>query len=128
MHDLFSHTYKEIDAAGVGANLVVVQGTNEYECKKPTAANEGKILGVTTEAQTTQNRQVRVMHVGVARITASGAIAVGDTVNIAGSSGKIKTANEAAGTLINSVGQALQAASADGDIIDVLLNFDKYQS
>ena len=127
MHDLASETYKITNAAGVGANLVVVQGTNEYESKLPTVANDDEILGVTTERQLTQNKQVRVQYLGIARVKASGVIAVGSTVNIDGTSGKVKAVNEGVGVLVNALGQALQAATADGDIIDVLLNFDKYQ-
>ena len=127
MYDLSSTTHKITDSGGVTANKVVVQGTNAYECKLPTAANAGSILGVTAEAQSTQNKQVRVQTAGVARITAADAISVGDPVNIHGTTGKVKTVNEATGTLVNVVGQALTAASADGDVIEVALNFDKYQ-
>ena len=119
---ILDKAYKITDASGVGANLVVVQDTNDGECALPGAANAAKILGVTTFAQSNQDKSVSLRKAGVARVVASGSISAGDPVNIAGTSGKIKTVNESGGTLVNCLGFAETSASADGDIIDVFLS------
>ena len=58
---------------------------------------------------------------GISRCVASAAITRWDTVNIADNQGRVKTVSEAATTLINVVGKALEAATAAGDVIRVLL-------
>jgi hypothetical protein len=119
---LLDRAYKITDANGVGANLVVVQGTNAGECKLPASANDGNILGVTVHAQSRQNKSVAVRKAGVAEVIAAGAITVGSPVNVAGSSGKVKAIDETGGTKINCLGFAETAASADGDIIEVFIS------
>ena len=101
---------------------MVVQGTNAGECKLPAAANEAKILGVTVQSQSRQNKSVAVRKAGIAEVIAAGAITVGSPVNIAGSTGKAKAISETAGTKINCLGFAETAASADGDIIEVFIS------
>jgi hypothetical protein len=114
-------TYKITDAAGVLAYRAVVQGTNEGEVKKPSAANEGKFVGVTQEAQATQNRGVLVKETGRTKGIASGVIAVGDWVRIGDNTGKFESAQTdvvaVPGTAkVNyPVGMARTAAGADGD-------------
>ncbi|MCD6384204.1 DUF2190 family protein [Candidatus Sumerlaeota bacterium] len=108
---------------GVQAYRVVVVGSNPGECQLPSAANDGKILGVTLFSQENKGRNVTVRKAGIARCVAAGAINLGDPVNIADSSGKVKAINESSGTHINCVGFAETSASADGDIIEVFLSF-----
>ena len=112
---ILDKAYKITDANGAGANLVVVQSTNDGECALPGAANAPKILGVTTFAQATQNKSVSVRKAGIAKVVAAGSISAGNPVNIAGTSGKVKAINESGGTLVNCVGFAETSASADGD-------------
>lgn len=65
------------------------------------------------------NDQVAIQTAGVAKLTASAAISLGDQVMVTASgSGKVSTA---AGATAKSLGVALQAAAADGDIIMVKL-------
>lgn len=119
---LLDRAYTITDASGVGANLVVVQDTNDGECALPGAANAAKVLGVTTHAQSNQNEGVSVRKAGIASVVAAGAISVGDPVNVAGTSGKVKAVNEAASTKVNCLGFAETTAAADGDIIDVFIS------
>lgn len=57
---------------------------------------------------------------GKVKLTASAAITLGDQVMVTASgAGKVSTA---AGATAKSIGVALEAASADGDIIEVLLH------
>ncbi len=119
--------YKIEDAAGVGQYLCVVQGAAEGGCKKPAAANATKFLGVTQEEQTNQNKGVAVRKLGITRVVASGVIAAGDFVNIAGATGKVQSCqaavDAAAGAFAqtNVIGMAETAAAADGNIIQVTL-------
>ena len=125
---ILDKAYATADSAGVGAYLVVVQGTNAGQAKLPTAANAGSILGVTVHSQTIQGSNVAVRKAGIARVTASGQIAVGVPVNVAGSSGKVKAIAETAGTKIACLGFAETAAGADGDVIEVFISIHERTS
>ncbi len=109
------------EPSGVGAYRVVVHGDNPGEAKLPGAANAGQLLGVTTHGQTREGGNVAVRKAGIARVMAASAIALGDPVNVAGTSGKVKTVNET-NTLVSVLGFAETAAAADGDIIEVFLS------
>jgi len=117
--------WKVTDAAGVLQFRAVVQGTNAGECKKPSAANEGKFVGVTQEAQDTQNRTVLVKESGRSFAVAAGIISVGDYVRIADNTGKIESAQTDAIAVPGSakvnyvIGVARTAAGADGDICEI---------
>lgn len=63
----------------------------------------------------------RVQVAGVAKVKAGAAINKGDYVKSDANGKAIASAGEAAGTLVHIVGQALEAATADGDVISVLL-------
>lgn len=119
---LLDKAYKITDEDGVGAHLVVVQGTNDGECALPGAANDDTILGVTTHSQLAQNEAVSVRKAGIASVVAAGVIGAGAPVNIAGTSGKVKAINETSGTKVNCLGFAETTAAADGDIIDVFIS------
>jgi len=119
---ILDKAYEVTDTGGVSAHRVVVQGTNAGECALPGAANAGKILGATVHSQSLEGQNVAVRKAGIARVEAAGAIALGDAVNVAGTSGKVKAINETTGTKINCVGFAETAASADGDVIEVFLS------
>lgn len=113
-----ARTFQVNDGAGVARNRVVVQGTNAYEVKNPAASNASKIRGI-TEFASGNSGYVTVRRGGSYRATAASAIAVGDYVNIADTAGRVKTINEAASTVVYIVGEAMTAASASGDEVDV---------
>lgn len=119
---LLDKAYTNTEAAGLGAWLAVVQGASAHEAKLPAAANAGSILGVTTFSQDLQGAPVTVRKAGIARVVAAGAVSPGDPVNLAGTSGKVKAIDEAAGTHVNCLGFAETAASADGDVIEVFIS------
>lgn len=119
---ILDKAYSIDETSGVGAYLVVVQGTNAGEAKLPGAANAGKILGVTVHSQTRQGGHVATRKAGITRVTAAGAVALGAPVNIAGTSGKVKAINETAGVAIECLGFAETAAAADGDVIEVFIS------
>jgi len=118
--------YKIEDAAGVLQFRAVVQGTAAGAVKKPSAANEGKFVGVTQEAQATQYRSVVVKESGRTFVVAAGVIALGDAVYIGDSAGKVASCQTALVDLAEStayvtyvIGFARTAAGADGDIIEI---------
>ena len=79
------------DSAGVLAYVCVVQGAADGGCKKPAAANAAGFLGVTVEAQATQNKSVPVQKDRIARVKYGGTITRGDRLVINGTSGDVKT-------------------------------------
>jgi hypothetical protein len=111
------------DPAGTNTRRVVVQGTGAREVKNPAAANEGRISGVVEHVDHRDGANgsgVSVRTLGEAECLAASAIAVGDPVNIADAAGRVKAVGgEAAGTVINLVGDAVTAATAAGDIVTV---------
>lgn len=125
---VLDQSFKITDAAGVLQYRAVIQSTNAGECKKPTAANDSKFLGVTQEAQATQYKGVAVRVLGVSRVTSAGVIAVGDHIRIADTAGKVEsaetdvTAAPGSAKVNYPIGKALTAAAADGDVIFALIN------
>jgi hypothetical protein len=119
---ILDKAYSIAETEGVGACLVVVQGTNSGEAALPAAANAGSILGVTVHSQALEGANVAVRKAGVARVVAAGAIDVGAPVNVAGASGKVKAVTEDPDTKINCLGFAETAAGADGDVIEVFIS------
>lgn len=119
---LLDKAYAITETAGIAAYRVAVQGTNPGEAKLPGAANAGAILGVTVHSQPRQGGHVAVRKAGIARVVASGAVALGAPVNLAGASGKVKAVSESAGTKVQCLGFAETAAAADNDVIEVFLS------
>jgi len=116
-------TYTIDDAAGVGQFICVVKGAADGGCKKPAGANAAGFLGITQAAQSKQNKGVAVRKQGISRAIASGAIAFGDRVNIAGASGKVAsveaTVAAAPGAAANTevIGRAETTSANDGDVV-----------
>jgi hypothetical protein len=125
---ILDKAYTITDPNGVAAGVVVVADSNAGECKLPAAVNAGAILGVTTAAQSLQNAAVPVRKAGITLVTAAEAIAYGAPVNIAGTSGKVKTVDETTGSKVNCLGFAETAASADGDMIEVFISIHERET
>lgn len=99
----------------IGANLAVVEGTSDGQVTLPGGADVGAFVGVSLAALA-DGEEGDIQTEGLAKATASAAISRGDKVSIAGTSGKFKTAAPATGANSHICGQAVSAASADGDI------------
>ena len=110
------------EGGAIGANLIVVAGTANNQCALPGAAEALKQLGVTVTAAAAAGDPIQVCELGRAdlKVNANGAaIAVGDMVSSDGTTGRGQVA-----TLTNTksvIGRALQASSADGDLIAVFV-------
>lgn len=118
---ILDKAYAIDDAGGVSAYRVVVHGAASGRAKLPTAANAGGILGVTVHGQSRQGGHVAVRKAGIARVVAAGPVAIGQPVNVAGTTGKVKAVDEAPGAAVEILGFAETAAAADGDIIEVFI-------
>ncbi len=64
-------------------------------------------------------KRIGLVRKGRFPMIAAGAISLGDEVNIADNVGRVKTVNEAGGTLVFVIGHALTPASAANDIVEV---------
>lgn len=111
-------TYKSFLAGGtIAANRVVVLDTTVSQVVAGSAI-AGKSIGVNQFA-VVSGEQATVQLFGVAKCVASASITLGDEVMVTASgSGKVSTSS---GATAQSIGVALTAAGADGDVIEVLL-------
>lgn len=124
---VFDKAYKIETTGGVSANVIVVHGSNDAGCKIPTAANEGKVLGVTTQSAA-QDHFVPVRKNGIASVIAASSINKGDAVSIADNQGRIKTAAKASG-VSGVIGNnnairwtaSLPGISANGIVVDIVI-------
>jgi hypothetical protein len=117
-------TYKVTEAAGITKWRAVIPGTNDGECKLPTAANQIS-LGITQEAQAKQNQNVAVRKYGISRAYAKGNITKGDYVEMGDATGALRKADlstvPGAATLHHVLGIA-ETSAADGEIFFVFLS------
>jgi hypothetical protein len=127
-HYILDKAYTVNQAGGVAAHRVVVQGSGAGECKYPAAAGlaGGTVLGVTTHAQSENGRAVAVRKAGIALVEASGSITVGQPLEVAGTSGKVRAIAQASGERTWCVGYAETGASIDGDLIEVFLTIHAF--
>ena len=117
-------TYKITNAGGVTQYRAVVPGSNDGECKLPTAANQ-LAWGITQEAQSLQSENVSVRKYGISRAYAAGTIAKGAYVEVADTTGALRAADltttPGSATLHNIVGVAESSATA-GEVFFVFLS------
>lgn len=99
---------------------IVKHGTGDRAVTAATAATDSSI-GVTNELDTAAGERVDVWHVGIAYVEAGAAVTRGAPVT-ADAQGRGVTAAPAAGSNARVVGFALEAATAAGDVIRVLLS------
>ena len=115
--------------AAFGAELALIKGTSGRQVKLPAAANEqavgisglaGDPAGTGVDAQ---KKKPPVIVFGRARATAGAAIAIFERVKILDATGKLTPiGGEAGGSTVQVVGTAVQAAAADGDTFDMIVN------
>ena len=113
---VFDETRKIECASGVAAYLAVVYTSTENGCDLPGGANASGCIGITLEAQATQNKAVAVRRQGLCYATIAGVCSVGDRLVINGTAGKLK-AGETTGTTIQWVVARAEQDATDGDVI-----------
>lgn len=105
--------------AAIGINRLVKLDTTTNQVVVTSAITD-LAIGVALEAATAVGDNVPVQIFGKAKVVASAAVTLGDQLMpTAAASGKVSTA---AGATAKSIGVALQAAGADGDVIECLLS------
>ena len=108
---------------------LIQSGTTEGECDLPGAKND-KALGLAMYAQD-EDKMVAVVKSGTywakANVTLGGAIAPGDKVIVADTSGRLMKDDTASGAVAHVVGVARTAAAADNDEFIVDITLDDYQ-
>ena len=117
-------TYKVTESAGVTKYRAVIPGTNDGECKLPTAANLLS-CGITQEAQSKVNENVTLRKYGISRAYAEGSVTKGDYVEVGATDGSLRKADlttaPGAATLHNIVGIA-ETSAGDGEVFCVFLS------
>lgn len=150
MDSLLDKAFKLSANVEVGKFTVLILDTAaEDGCSVPGAANAGPIAGVAQESvipnsiadysgglygivsgtawpansvpSAATGRRISTRMVGISRVVAAAAIAVGDFVNIADAQGRVKKVDEAGGTLVHVLGVALSAAGQANDVIRVMV-------
>jgi len=106
-----------------GANVAALGLTTEHFVEPnyfvPQGTDPTTVTGSTPPTYSLAGRPVSVCVAGRARAVAASAINEGDEVNVADSSGRVKTVSESAGTLVYVLGRAQTKASNANDIVIV---------
>ena len=117
-------TYKVTESAGVTKYRAVIPGTNDGECKLPTAANQLS-CGITQEAQSKVNENVTLRKYGISRAYAKGTVTKGDYVEVGATDGSLRKADlttvPGAATLHHVLGIA-ETSAGDGEVFFVFLS------
>jgi hypothetical protein len=92
----------------------------------PAASATDLLMGVCDYVSPAINERVDIVLIGVAYIEAGAAVAAGALVT-SDAAGRCVTAAPAAGSNVRIVGIALEAATAVGDVIRVLIEFGSMQ-
>src|SRR6266516_4517354 len=106
----------DLSAAANRSKLVKLTSTGIALC----SALGDRVLGVITN-KPALGRMAQVQVVGVAKCQAGAAVAIGDYVKCDATGRAITCTGEAAGTLVEAFGIALEAPGAAGDLFSVLL-------
>jgi len=117
-----STTWKNGTGSAIAKNRVVVTSSTEGECQYPTGAESVEaMIGVSSEA-IADDTYGMVYTGGIVYITADAAISIGDKLVTADAAGRVKAKPSGATTQgVIIVGIALGTATAEGDIIPMLL-------
>ena len=107
-----------VAGAAIAKNVMVKLDTTAGQVIVTTAITE-VAFGVTLTSTSAAGQTITVQQHGIAKVTASGIIALGAQV-VASTDGKVETFTGIGATAI-SCGVALTAAGAAGDVIEVML-------
>lgn len=109
-----------VAGAAIGTYTLVKFGADDATVV-PAAASTDFIIGAVQEVSPALGERVDVAVVGVAQLTAGAVVARGALLTT-DASGRAIAAAPAAGVNARTIGVALEAASAAGDVIHVLLS------
>jgi hypothetical protein len=109
----------KVAASAVTANAAIVLDNNG-KVALPGAANASRFGGV-AQAAADAAAQARIAVSGIVDVVAAAAFNPGEELMIAGATGKVQKIGATAATVYNVVGIAIEAAAADGDIVEMLI-------
>ncbi|MBX9700915.1 MAG: DUF2190 domain-containing protein [Acetobacteraceae bacterium] len=112
--------FKNFTAGGAIAAFRCVRLSAAETVVQATAATDA-IIGVVQDVAPASGERVDVAVSGIAFAEAQGAVGLGDLVTAQGV-GRVQTASPAAGVNNRVIGVALEASTATGDIIRILLS------
>lgn len=90
------------------------------------AAAADKVIGVTTDVDAILGERADVIHLGEGKVVAGAAFAAGDQL-MSDASGRAIVAAAAAGANVRTVGYAREAATALGDIVEIVVKPGVFQ-
>lgn len=90
------------------------------------AAGADKAFGVTTDVDAVLGERADVIHLGEAKVVAGAAFAAGDLL-MSDAAGRAIVAAAAAGVNVRTVGYAREAATALGDIVEIVVQPGVFQ-
>lgn len=90
------------------------------------AAGADKVFGVTTDVDAVLGEPADVIHLGEAKVVAGAAFAAGDLL-MSDASGRAIVAAAGLGLNVRTVGLAREAATALGDIVELVVNPGVFQ-
>ena len=114
-----------LTAGVIPAYTIVKPGGTAYTVVAAAAASD-KTIGVTTDVDSVSGERADVIQVGEAKVVAGAAFAAGDLL-MSDASGRAIVAAAAAGTNVRTIGYAQQAASALGDICEIIVQPGVFQ-
>lgn len=114
-----------ITSSVIPAFTIVKPGGTAYQVAAAAAAAD-KVIGVTTDVDAVSGERADVIALGEGKVVAGAAFAAGDLL-MADASGRGITAAAAAGTNVRTVGYAVQAASALGDVCEIMVQPGVFQ-
>lgn len=117
---------KNFQAAAAIAAYTLVKHSGADDQVVAAAAATDNIIGATEDVAPASGERTDVALVGIAYVTAGAAITRGALLT-SDASGRVVTAAPAAGANNRIVGTAMEAATAAGDVIRVLLNPGSFQ-
>lgn len=117
---------KSFQAAAAITAYTLVKHAAADDQVQAAAAGTDLVIGATQDVAPAIGERVDVAVVGITYVTAGAAITRGARL-MSDASGRVITAAAAAGSNVNTVGSALESASAAGDVIRVLLGPGTFQ-
>jgi hypothetical protein len=109
--------------ANIPSGRVVVFSNTDGSVSLPTAANNGKIAGISVHGQNTAGYALSVRKAGIAHAVAAASIAAGDAVIVADEQGRVKSVvGQTAGTKLEVVGFAESSVNTIGQIVEILVS------
>lgn len=120
-----SITKNYVAAAAIAAYTIVKPDAAAGKVVAAAAAAD-KLIGVTTDVDAVLGERADVIHLGEAKVVAGAAFAAGDLL-MSDASGRAIVAAAAAGANVRTVGYAREAATALGDIVEIVVQPGVFQ-